>query len=84
MAMLRSVTRSASSMSATKMTKAETLEMWRSEYLPAVRARYETDGRADYPARSESWNELTDALCKEGSISLRQYETWRAPRECGK
>jgi hypothetical protein len=66
------------------MTKAEVLAMWRDEVLPHVKAKYEADGIPDYPARSESWGEFTDMLCKDGSITLAQYEGWTAPRECGK
>ena len=66
------------------MTKREVLEEWRSEGLPAVKAAYEQDGRPDYPARSESWSSLTDSLCKDGQITLKQYESWSSPPECGK
>jgi hypothetical protein len=66
------------------MTKAQALEVFRADIMPIVRERFERDGRADYPARSEAWNEYTDSLCKDGSITLRQYETWTAPPECGR
>jgi hypothetical protein len=52
--------------------------------LPAVKARYEQDGRPDYHARSESWGAYTDALCKNGDITDAQYMRWSAPKECGK
>ena len=42
----------------------------------------ERDGRADYDARAQSWNDYTDALQKDGLITMRQYETWTHPREC--
>ena len=66
------------------MTKREALAEWRGAYLPSVREVYESDGRADYPARSESWGAYTDSLCKDGQITLKQYETWAAPRECSR
>lgn len=67
-----------------KVTKAEALEHWRSYDLPAVKAEYEQDGIPDYPARSESWSVFTDGLCKDGKITLKQYETWSSPPECGR
>ncbi len=65
------------------MTKREAVAQFRAELMPAIRMRYETDGRPDYPARSEAWNDWTDALCKEGAITLKQYESWTHPPECG-
>ncbi|NIR58236.1 MAG: hypothetical protein GWO02_01285 [Gammaproteobacteria bacterium] len=62
------------------MTKTEAERLWRRDELPAVRARYERDGRRDEPARAESWSAFTDALCKAGRISIRQYESWTTPR----
>lgn len=56
--------------------------MFREDVMPAVRAEYETDGIPDYPARCEAWNNFTDALCKEGSITSHQYETWNPPACC--
>ena len=66
-----------------KTTKREALDQWRTAYLPSVQEVYEQDGLPDYPARSESWNNFTDSLCKDGEIALRQYESWVAPPECG-
>lgn len=37
------------------------------------------NGQLDRPARAEAWNNYTDALCKDGEITLRQYETWSHP-----
>ncbi len=67
-----------------KTTKAEALDEWRTNYLPDVRHYYESDGVADYPARSESWGAFTDSLCKEGQITLSQYESWVSPPECSR
>ena len=61
------------------MTKQEALKQWRAEIKPSVIARY---GENDLPALRESWNNYTDALCKDGQITARQYETWGSPPEC--
>lgn len=62
------------------MTKAEAEAQWREHYLPSVRAQFEKNGRVDEPARAESWNNYTDALCKNGDITKRQYATWTHPK----
>ncbi len=51
--------------------------------LPCVVAEYEQDGRPDWPARSEAWNNWTDALCKGDQISDWQYENWSQSPLCG-
>ena len=66
------------------MTKQEALAEWRGEWLPAIKKHYEQDGIPDYPARSEDWSIFTDGLCKDERITLRQYETWSSPSECGR
>ena len=43
--------------------------VWRSEHLPFIVLRYETDGIIDGPARRESWNDWVDAMNKDGQIS---------------
>ena len=65
------------------MTKAQALDEWRGRILPAVKHYYEQDGKPDYPARREAWNNWTDGLCKDGEITQRQCETWLHPRGCG-
>ena len=65
------------------MTKREAVSEWRSGYFQSVRADYEADGVRDWPARREAWNNFTDALCKEGRITSKQYDSWTSPRECG-
>ena len=35
--------------------------------------------RTDSIAKREMWNNYTDALCKDGVITLRQYENWGQP-----
>lgn len=35
--------------------------------------------RGDKPWRAEAWNNFTDYLCKDGLITMKQYETWCHP-----
>lgn len=35
--------------------------------------------KKDKPALDQAWNDWTDALCKEGEITSKQYETWVNP-----
>lgn len=67
-----------------RLTKKQAEREFIEEILPHVKAAYEQDGRPDYVARSEEWNNWTDSLCKDRRITLRQYETWTHPRCCGK
>lgn len=48
------------------------------EILPAIRERYEQDGRVDYPARREEWNNLVDAMAQDGEIPPRGAD-WVCP-----
>ena len=57
--------------------------MFEFEILPMVKETYEQDGQPDWPARSETWNNWTDSLCKDGQISDWQYANWSQPRVCG-
>jgi hypothetical protein len=61
------------------MTRREALTEFKRTILPLVQARHERNGVIDRPARREAWNNWTDALCKEGRITMKQYETWAAP-----
>lgn len=62
-----------------KMTKKQAVEFFREEILPVIKENYEQDGITDKPARREAWNNFTDSLCKDGQITLKQYETWDNP-----
>ena len=64
------------------MTKAQAVAEFKEWVLPAIREKYEQDGKRDVIARSEAWNNFTDALCKEERITAKQYETWDHPRCC--
>lgn len=48
----------------------EAFANWESEIKPIVIAQYCAD---DMPALSESWNDYTDSLCKDGDLSTLQY-----------
>lgn len=54
------------------MTKREAVAEFRATILPSVPPQ-------DIPWRDQAWNDYTDYLCKEGLITLRQYETWGSP-----
>lgn len=57
------------------MTRDQALRDFKSFYQPARNSK----GRIDRPALYEAWGEYLDALCKDGKITLRQYETWENP-----
>jgi hypothetical protein len=38
--------------------------------------------KKDKPAIRMAWNDFTDQLCKDGSISYKQYMTWDHPKFC--
>ena len=57
-----------------KMTKAEALKKFRELYKTLPTAL-----RGDAIAKREDWNNYTDSLCKEGLITLNQYENWDQP-----
>ena len=56
-----------------KMTKAEALSRFR------LLLKDTNLSRTDSTAKREMWNNYTDALCKDGVITLRQYENWGQP-----
>ncbi len=63
------------------MTKSEALNQWKTNRLPAIQQAEQQYGNGiDRPMRREDWNNYTDALCKRGAITERQYETWTHPR----
>ena len=57
-----------------KMTKAEAIRDFRILYKTFTNYR-----RGDVVAKRTEWNDYTDALCKEGLITLKQYENWGQP-----
>jgi len=58
------------------LTKAQALQMFRDNIAPMVREEF---GRGDVIALREEWNNFTDAMYKDGQISLHQYDTWANP-----
>ena len=56
-----------------KMTKAEAIKQFKS--------LYEAWGCSDDDviAKRTYWNDYTDLLCKNGQITLKQYENWGQP-----
>ena len=67
----------------TVITRDEAIENWLNYEFQFVRHQFERDGVPDYPARSESFSNYADALCKNGEISEWQYMNWTHPAECG-
>ena len=56
-----------------KMTKAEALSRFR------LLLKDTNLSRTDSTAKREMWNNYTDALCKDGLITQKQYENWGQP-----
>ena len=67
----------------TVMTRDEAIEQFDNYVLPVVIQLHEQDGQFDECARSEAWNNWTDAMCKDGQISDWQYANWSHPPSCG-
>ncbi len=59
-----------------KMNKKEVVAEFKEFVLPNVIKRF---GEKDKIALAEAWNDYTDALCKDGRITLKQYESWTNP-----
>ena len=59
-----------------KMTKAEAVQNFRDLWKRATKgSRF----YYDTIAKREAFNNYTDSLCKEGKITLKQYENWGQP-----
>jgi hypothetical protein len=58
------------------LTKAKALNVFRWGWKEETQG---TRWARDVIAKRESWSQYTDALCKEGTITLRQYESWSNP-----
>ena len=61
------------------MLHAQAVEMFTNDILPCIQRQFEQDGEPDIPARSETWCNWTDSLCKNEQISDWQYENWSHP-----
>ena len=64
------------------MTWVQACDQFASEVFPHMQAMYEYDGKPDWPARREEWNNWTDALCKSRQISDWQYANWSQSPLC--
>ena len=51
-------------------------------HMPVIKRAFEQDGKPDWPARSEAWNNWTDHLCKNKEISDWQYANWSQSPLC--
>ena len=58
------------------ITKAQALEQFRYNWKVETKG---TQWATDAVAKRESWNNFTDALCKEGYITMKKYESWSNP-----
>lgn len=59
-------------------TKKQFERFFRAEVLPTVRDQFEQDGRIDYPARREYWNNELDAMAEDRQIP-RHGVNWVCP-----
>ena len=60
-----------------KMTKAEAIQLFR--FIYKIKAEQLGYRKGDDIAKRTEWNDYTDALCKDGLITLKQYENWGQP-----
>lgn len=60
------------------MTKREAIGLFKQSVWPQIKSAHGYSD-TDKPAIREAWNDYTDALCKGGNITMRQYETWTHP-----
>ena len=70
---------------ATVTTREQAIATFMECYAPVIVQEEQKNGYskyADLPMRRESWNNYTDALCKDGQISDWQYENWSQPDFC--
>ena len=58
-----------------KLTKAQVVAMCRNYF----REYPDQFPKGDVIAKREFFNDYTDGLCKDGDITLKQYETWSNP-----
>ena len=59
-----------------KITKKEVIAMF-NEMFPRETFLYHND--LDKIMRREMWNDFIDSLCKDGTISEKQYNNWVHP-----
>ena len=61
------------------MTKKEFMEIFKTEYMPYIIKKESELGFKDMPLRRETFNDVTDAFCKNGTITEKQYNNWTNP-----
>ncbi|MGU8835468.1 hypothetical protein ACV3UL_14395 [Clostridium perfringens] len=59
------------------MNKKQAIQMFKDEYSDFLKKK-----KNDSVAKREAWGNFTDALCKDGEITQKQYNTWLAPSCC--
>ena len=60
-----------------KMTKHEALQEFAQLWAEVVHA--DPRARGDTVMKRETWNDWTDMLCKDRTITSKQYDTWTNP-----
>ena len=55
------------------LTKIQAENLFKNEIYPSL-------DKSDKPALRLAWHTFIDTLCKNGQISLKQYENWNIPR----
>ena len=59
------------------MTKKEAMKLFAFIYkIKAIQLGYR---KSNYTAKRTEWNDYTDALCKDGLITTKQYQNWGQP-----
>jgi hypothetical protein len=58
------------------ITRQDVIDMFERDILPDIIKHY---GDKDIPAKRAAWNDFTDSLCKDGTITLYQNNSWEGP-----
>lgn len=56
------------------MTKKAAIQQFASMF-----PNYKQEAKKDYCKMQLAWSTFVDSLCKDGTITQRQYDTWLAP-----
>ena len=59
------------------MTKRDVLAQFRAMWNDLT--DQQPQWRGDTIAKAEAWNDYTDMLCKDGEITVNQYNNWTNP-----
>jgi len=74
---IKSETRAHATMRRSSTNKADVVRSFNDLYPPETFRG--ASGHIDRPMRNEAWNNYTDALAKDGFITMKQYESWTHP-----